>query len=234
MIRCIAIDDEPLALQLLMDNISKIPFLQLVASCDNALVANQIIQEQPVDLIFIDIQMPGLTGLEFVKSLVKKPMVIMVTAYKQYALDGFALDVLDYLVKPVSLDKFMKACNKAKDLFELKEQAKGNTTAKQDYMFVNVGYSLMKVVFADISYIEGLKDYIQIHLVNTSKAAIVRMSMKAVEELLPPFFKRIHKSYIVNLHQVSAIKKNALLVADAELPVSESHRHVIDELLRGE
>lgn len=115
MIKCIAIDDEPLALQLLVDNISKIPFLQLVASCDSAIEANQVLQEKEVDLIFIDIQMPGITGLQFIKSLVKKPMVIMVTAYKQYALDGFALDVIDYLVKPVGLDKFMKACIRLKN-----------------------------------------------------------------------------------------------------------------------
>lgn len=231
MIKCIAIDDEPLALQLLVDNISKIPFLQLVASCDSAIAANQVLQEKEVDLIFIDIQMPGITGLQFIKSLVKKPMVVMVTAYKQYALDGFALDVIDYLVKPVGLDKFMKACNKAKDLYGLKQNAADQKLLKAEYVFLNVGYSLMKIFFNDITHVEGLKDYIQVHLESTSKAAIVRMSMKNMEETLPANFKRIHKSFIVNLDKVISIKKNALLIGEQELPVSDSYKGIIDELL---
>ncbi|KLT64237.1 LytTR family DNA-binding domain-containing protein [Pedobacter sp. BMA] len=232
MIRCLAIDDEPLALQLLADNISSIPFLELVASCDDAFAANKIMQEQPIDLIFIDIQMPGITGLQFIQSLVNKPMVIIVTAYKQYALDGFALDVVDYLMKPVSLDRFMKACNKARDLFELKQPATQHHQPKQDYMFVNVGYSLMKVNFAEITYIEGLKDYIQIHTFTSPKAAIVRMSMKAMEEELPGNFERIHKSFIVNIEKITAIRKNAVFVGEKELPVSDSFKGVIERLIK--
>jgi len=232
MIKCLAIDDESLALQLLADNISRIPFLELAASCDDAFVANKIMQEQSIDLIFIDIQMPGITGLQFIQSLVKKPMVIIVTAYKQYALDGFALDVVDYLMKPVSLDRFMKACNKAKDLYELKLSAERGTLPKQDYMFVNVGYSLMKIQFNDIKYIEGLKDYIQIHLSTSTKAAVVRMSLKGIEEELPQNFERIHKSFIVNTEKITSIRKNAVFVDDKELPVSESYKDVIDKLIK--
>ena len=231
MIKCLAIDDEPLALQLLADNISRIPFLELVASCDDAFAANKIMQEQPIDLIFIDIQMPGITGLQFIQSLINKPMVIIVTAYKQYALDGFALDVVDYLMKPVSLDRFMKACNKANDLFELKQSATQQNVAKQNYMFVNVGYSLMKINFPEITYIEGLKDYIQIHISTSPKAAIVRMSMKAMEEELPAQFERIHKSFIVNIEKVTAIRKNAVFVGEKELPVSDSYKGVIEKLI---
>jgi two-component system LytT family response regulator len=232
MIKCLAIDDEPLALQLLADNISRIPFLELVASCDDAFVANKIMQEQSIDLIFIDIQMPGITGLQFIQSLVKKPMVIIVTAYKQYALDGFALDVVDYLMKPVSLDRFMKACNKAKDLYELKQSAAQSNLPKQDYMFVNVGYSLMKINFNEVTYVEGLKDYIQIHTSTSPKAAVVRMSMKNIEEELPAHFERIHKSFIVNLNKITAIRKNSLFVEDKELPVSDSYKQVIEKLLK--
>ncbi|MDQ0639175.1 two-component system LytT family response regulator [Pedobacter sp. W3I1] len=232
MIKCLAIDDEPLALQLLADNISRIPFLELVASCDDAFVANKIMQEQAIDLIFIDIQMPGITGLQFIQSLVKKPMVIIVTAYKQYALDGFALDVVDYLMKPVSLDRFMKACNKAKDLYELKQSAKQFNLPKQDYMFVNVGYSLMKINFNEILYVEGLKDYIQIHTATSPKAAVVRSSMKNIEEELPEHFERIHKSFIVNINKITAIRKNSLFVEDKELPVSDSYKQVIEKLIK--
>jgi two-component system LytT family response regulator len=232
MIKCLAIDDEPLALQLLADNISRIPFLELVASCDDAFVANKIMQEQSIYLIFIDIQMPGITGLQFIQCLVKKPMVIIVTAYKQYALDGFALDVVDYLMKPVSLDRFMKACNKAKDLYELKQSAAQSNLPKQDYMFVNVGYSLMKINFNEVTYVEGLKDYIQIHTSTSPKAAVVRMSMKNIEEELPAHFERIHKSFIVNMNKITAIRKNSLFVEDKELPVSDSYKQVIEKLLK--
>ncbi|WP_316843577.1 LytTR family DNA-binding domain-containing protein [Pedobacter psychrodurus] len=232
MIKCLAIDDEPLALQLLADNISRIPFLELVDSCDDAFAANKIMQEQSIDLIFIDIQMPGITGLQFIQSLVKKPMVIIVTAYKQYALEGFALDVVDYLMKPVSLDRFMKACNKAKDLYELKQSASQSHLPKQDYMFVNIGYSLMKISFNEITYLEGLKDYIQIHTSTSPKAAVVRSSMKNMEEELPGYFERIHKSFIVNIHKITAIRKNVLFIADKELPVSDSYKQVVEKLLK--
>jgi two-component system, LytTR family, response regulator len=232
MIKCLAIDDEPLALQLLADNISRIPFLELVASCDDAFAANKIMQEQSINLIFIDIQMPGITGLQFIQSLVKKPMVIIVTAYKQYALDGFTLDVVDYLMKPVSLDRFMKACNKAKDFYELKQSAEHNNLPKQDYIFVNVGYSLMKINYNEITYIEGLKDYIQIHTSTSPKAAVVRMSMKSVEEHLPAYFERIHKSFIININKITSIKKNALFIAEKELPVSYSYKQVIEKLIK--
>jgi len=232
MIKCLAIDDEPLALQLLADNISRIPFLELVDSADDAFAANVIMQEKPVDLIFVDIQMPGITGLQFIQSLVKKPMVIIVTAYKQYALDGFALDVVDYLMKPVSLDRFMKACNKARELYELKQSAEQGSLSNHDYMFVNVGYSLMKINFAEITYIEGLKDYIQIHRSTSPKAVIVRMSMKDIENNLPANFHRIHRSYIVNTSKITAIRKNSVFIDDKELPVSDSFKSVINKLLR--
>lgn len=225
MIRCIAIDDEPLALDLLEDNISKVPYLQLVAKCDNALEAMQVLQQKNVDLIFLDIQMPGLTGLQFIQSMTtQKPMFIFVTAYEKYALEGFNLDVIDYLVKPVSLDRFVKACNKALEYHQLKSKNKETDTGSADYIFVNVDYSLLKVVFTDIMWIEGLKDYIKIHLRSTSKPVVTRMSMKSIEELLPSAkFVRIHKSYIISIAFVTAVRKNTVFIGANEIPVSDSY-----------
>jgi two-component system LytT family response regulator len=235
MLNCIAIDDEPLALQLLADNISKVPYLNLVASCGDAFEATRVLQDNAVDLMFVDIQMPGLTGLQFIESLAKKPMVILITAYKQYALEGYGLDVVDYLVKPVALDRFIKACNKAQELHLLKTAGtRSPNSPAPEYMFVNIGYSLLKVIFADIEWIEGLKDYLQIHLKSTPKPVIVRMSFKAIEEQLPPTaFVRIHKSYIVSVNSITAIRKSSVFVREHEFPVGETYREVIDKLAKG-
>jgi len=228
MLRCIAVDDEPLALELLEDNISKVPYLQLVAKCSNAMEAMKVLQQQPADLIFLDIQMPGLTGLQFIQSMTEKPMIILITAYEKYALEGFNLDVTDYLVKPVSLDRFVKACNKAKELYELKNPTNKEVVSNPDYFFVNVDYSLLKVNFNDIKYIEGLKDYIKIHLKSTPRAIITRMAMKAIEEELPVAkFLRIHKSYIVSLEHITAIRKNSVFIDEMELPVGENFRAAV-------
>ena len=232
MIQCLAIDDEPLALELLEDNISKLPYLQLVAACDNAMEAMKIMQQQTIDLIFLDIQMPGLTGLQFIQSMTVKPMIILITAYEKYALEGFNLDVTDYLVKPVSLDRFIKACNKAQQLFELRTQQRNTaTTGNAGYFFVNVEYSLVKITNADIVYIEGLKDYIKIHLKCTQSPVITRMPMKTIEEQLPPAeFIRIHKSYIVSISFITAIRKSSVFIDTLELPVSDNYREVVVNL----
>ena len=197
MLRCIAVDDEPLALDLLEDNIRQIPYLQMEAKCKNAIEAVEILRRENIDLVFLDIQMPGLTGLQLIQSLSVKPMIILITAYDQYALEGFNLDVVDYLVKPVSFERFLKACNKAWEFFKLKNQALKSGDSEADYFFVNAEYSLVKVVMDDIIMIEGLKDYVKIHLVN-NKPLIIRISMKSIEEKLSSKkFIRIHKSYII-------------------------------------
>lgn len=232
MLRCIAVDDEPLALELLEDNISNLPYLQLVAKCSNAREAIKVMQEQPIDLIFLDIQMPGLTGLQFIQSLNIRPMIILVTAYEKFALEGFNLDVVDYLVKPVALDRFVKACNKALELFQLKNSGKeNNNEPSPDYFFVNVDYSLLKVSYPDIKYIEGLKDYLKIHLKSSSKPIITRMTMKAIEDQLPTSqFIRIHKSYIVSISFITAIRKNSVFIEQLELPVSETYQDALLKL----
>jgi len=234
MIRCIAVDDEPLALELLEDNISKVPFLQLIAKCNNAYEAMDVLGQQPVDLIFLDIQMPGLTGTQFIQSMTQKPMIILITAYDNYALEGFNLDVIDYLVKPVSLERFVKACNKARELHQLKTGSSASALdSAQEYFFVNVDYSLLKVMFADIMWIEGLKDYVKIHLKSSSKPIITRISMKSIEEQLPASkFLRVHKSFIVSKDHITSIRKTSLFIGPMEITVSDTYRNVLATLLK--
>jgi DNA-binding LytR/AlgR family response regulator len=233
MLRCIAIDDEELALELLEDNIRKVPYLQLVASCSNPLEAIRVLQEQPVDLVFLDIQMPGLSGLQFIQSSPAPCMFILITAYEKYALEGFNLNVVDYLVKPVELDRFIKACNKARELHQLRSGSKtGAETPAAGYLFVNADYSLLKIQKSDIRWIEGWKDYIKIYLGSTAKPVITRMSIKAIEEQLPPSeFIRIHKSYIVSIHAVTQVRKNSVFIDKLELPISENYRDRFFQLI---
>lgn len=232
MLKCIAIDDEPLALELLEDNISKVPYLKLVGAYNNPLEAMRALQEQSIDLVFLDIQMPGITGLQFIQSISQKPMFILITAYEKYALDGFNLDVVDYLVKPVALERFMKACNKAHELYQLRTKQKDSSEAAPEYFFINVDYSLLKIIFKDIMYVEGLKDYIKIHLKSTSKPVVARMSMKSIEEQLPEsMFIRVQKSYIVSKEYVTAIRKNSVFIGNIEIPVGDNYRDALASLI---
>lgn len=227
--KCIAVDDEPLALALLQDNISQVPTLELVASCSTAMEALVVLNKQEVDLIFLDIQMPGLTGLQLLQSLSVRPMVILITAYEKYALEGFNLDVIDYLVKPVPFERFLKACNKAIDFYRLKKNVPSESNPLPDYFFVNAEYGLVKIVFSEIRLIEGLKDYLKIHL-GDNKPLIIRMSMKSIEEKLPQGkFFRIHKSYIISLSQITSIRRNSVFLGDLELPLSDLYK---DDLMR--
>jgi two-component system LytT family response regulator len=233
MLRCIAIDDEELALELLEDNIRKVPFLELVATCSNPLEAIKVMQEESIDLVFLDIQMPGLTGLQFIQSSLQNSMFILVTAYEKYALESYNLNVVDYLVKPVELNRFIKACNKALELHKLKNKPADQQEPTQDYFFVNVDYSLLKIMYSDIIWIEGLKDYVKIHLKSTDKPIIARLSMKSLEEELPPsVFLRIHKSYIVSKSFVTAIRKNSVFIKDLELPIGENYKEAIESFVK--
>lgn len=234
MMKCIAIDDEPLALRLLDDNISKVPYLQPIASCRNAFEAMKVLQDNTIDLIFIDIQMPGLTGLEFVASLQSPPLVILITAYKDYALESYNLSVVDYLVKPVTLERFIKACNKARELHELKmNKAQNVTSSPPDYFFLNADYSQVKIMFNDIIYMEGVRDYVKIHLRSSSKPLLFRTSLKALEPELPPAkFIRIHKSYIIAIESITAIRKTTMFIRDVELPIGETFREAVEKLIK--
>jgi DNA-binding LytR/AlgR family response regulator len=232
MIRCLAIDDEPLALKLLADYISKIPYLMLIDSCDDVFAAMNVLQNQEINLIFIDIQMPGLTGLQFIQSLSSKPMAIIVTAYKQYALEGYSLDVVDYLLKPVPFERFLKACNKAQELFLLKNKS-ASSGGKPEYMFVNAGYRMVKVLFDDIVYIEGLRDYIRIHVKSKPGQIVVRSGLKSIKEKLPASsFLQIHKSFIVSINCITAIRKNSLFIDDLELFIGDSYKDETQRILK--
>ena len=232
MIRCLAVDDEPLALELLEDNIRQVPFLQLTGKCSSALDALKFLQEHTVDLIFLDIQMPGLTGLQFIRSLAQKPMIILITAYEKFALEGFELDVVDYLVKPVSLDRFIKACNRVSELFNLRAKQSSTPGLAPEYFFVNADYSLLKVEFNDILWIEGLKDYVKINLRSSSKPIVTRMSMKALEDQLPSTkFIRIHKSYIISVSAITSVRKSSVFIGAEELPIGDNYKEALNQII---
>jgi DNA-binding LytR/AlgR family response regulator len=236
-IRCIAIDDEPLALELLEDNIRQVPYLELMAGFNRSMEALQYLQQHEIDLVFLDIQMPGLTGLQFIQSLSRKPMFILVTAYEKFALEGFNLDVVDYLVKPVSMDRFVKACNKAMELHRLKlagsPGGQASPPQEQSYFFVPADYKMVKVEWADVLYIEGLKDYLKIHLRSQKSPLVTRMSMKSMEEQFPPAdFLRIHKSYIVSKKAITAVKKSSVFIDTLELPIGDLYKQEVMGFVR--
>ncbi|SFE00788.1 two component transcriptional regulator, LytTR family [Chitinophaga sp. CF118] len=227
MIRCIAIDDEQLVRDLLEDNIRQLPFLQLIGTYKNALEAYEVLQQEQVDLIFLDIQMPRLNGLQFLQSLQRPPLVILVTAYEQYALEGFNLHVVDYLLKPFSFERFVKACNRANELFRLQH----GQPDVQDF-FVNVEYTQVKIVVADIEYIEGLKDYIKIHLSSSPQPILTRMTIKAIEEKLPSAaFIRTHKSFLVAVRKITTVKRDLVCIGIKEIPVSEFYKENVTRII---
>jgi DNA-binding LytR/AlgR family response regulator len=230
MIRCIAVDDEKLVLDLLVDNIRQVPFLQLVKACRNAMEAIEVLSAEKIDLIFLDIQMPKLGGLQLIQTLQHPPMIILVTAYESYALEGYNLNVVDYLLKPVSFERFLKACNKAKELFS--HARPDHLTPPPDHLnppphhlFVNVEYTLVRISLADILFIEGLKDYLKIHLASSPKPTLTKMSLKAMEEKLPAAkFIRVHKSFIIGIDKVTIIKRDLVCIGDQEIPVSDFYK----------
>jgi DNA-binding LytR/AlgR family response regulator len=223
MMKCIAVDDESLALDLLEDNIRKVPFLTLVKRCKNAFEAHEVVMKENIDLMFLDIQMPGISGVQFLQSISKPPLVIFITAYEQFALQGFNLDVVDYLLKPVSFDRFLKAANKAHEVFTLKNAAPSVTS--NEYLFVNSEYNLVKINIRDIVYIEGLKDYIKIFISNATRPIITRLSMKSIEEKLPSDrFVRVHKSFIIAIDKIISIRKGKISINNVHVPISEHYK----------
>jgi two-component system, LytTR family, response regulator len=229
-LRCLAIDDEPLALELLEDNIRQIPFLELVGSCHNAFEVTEILHNEQVDLIFLDIQMAGMTGIQFLKSIqTTPPLVIFVTAYEQYAITGFELNVVDYLLKPVAFERFLKAANKAFDVFKL-HQIATQPAPTATHFFVNANYSLVKVKFGEITYIEGLKDYVKIYVTSADRPVITRMTLKGIELKLPTGqFMRVHKSYIVSIDKVLSVRNLKITIGETIVPIGEQY---IDDFLK--
>lgn len=231
--RCIVVDDEPLVRELLEDNIGQVPFLQLVRSCKSALEALGTLQQEQIDVIFLDIQMPRLNGLQFLQSLDHPPLVIIVSAYEKYAVEGFNLQVADYILKPFSFDRFLKACNRAAELFRMKNPAISSEPVKNYDFFVNVEYSHVRIVAAEIDYIESLKDYIKIYLSSNAKPVVTRMSLKTIEAKLPAgTFIRTHKSFLVAISKITTIKRDFVCIGTTEIPVSETFRENINRVLK--
>jgi len=233
MIRCLVIDDERFARELIEDNIRLIPFLDLVASCKNTDEAMKVMAVEQIDLVFLDIQMPGLSGIHWLKAgLINAPMVVMITAYENYALDGFNLNVLDYVVKPVAFDRFLKAATKAMELYLLKNKQVTQLPAEPSALFVNSDYSLVRINMDQITYVEGLKDYIKIYQLNIERPIIPRLTLHYMEGKLPSArFLRVHRSYIVTLDKIISVKKNRLYLPGADIPFTDNYRAQLMEYI---
>lgn len=228
---CLLVDDERPALQLLEDNVRQIPYLNIVASLRTPMQVLEVLAEKQIDLLFLDIQMPGISGLELLKSIENPPMVILVTAYAEHALDGFDLSVVDYLVKPVAFSRFLKAVEKARTLYRTRQPHQKAFLAEEDHFFVNSNYSLVKVKLSDITHIEGLKDYVKIHVAEGSPV-VTRMGLKAVEEHLNSGrFMRVHRSYIISIDKIQSIQKTQLVIAGVEIPIGEAYRQALQHFI---
>lgn len=232
-LRCIIIDDEPVARRLLKEYIEDIPFLELAGEAENPLKAQVILDRESIDLVLLDINMPKVTGIEFLQSSRSLPMVIMTTAYVEYALDGFTLDVLDYLVKPFSFSRFLKACNKAKEYDQMKTQAKNNVGIDGNHFFVKCNGRIEKVLYDDLLYVEAALNYVILH--TTNNKMIVYLTIKGIIEHLPgTLFIKVHKSFIVNKHKISSIEGNTIHIGKIEIPISQNyHEDVMKGLLGG-
>lgn len=235
MMKCLAIDDEAIARRMLEDSIRQIPFLEWAGSCKNAFEAMDVLQQKPIDLIFLDIQMPGMLGTQFLKTLTQKPMVIFVTAYPNYAVESYDLDVVDYLMKPVGIERFARAAQKAWQLHQQKQAVLPVPAAADtppESFFVHVEYALVRVTVRDITHIEGMKDYAKIYLSTSKKPILTKSTLKALEEKLPQHgFMRVHKSYIVQLGKVEAIRNRELKIGEYNIPVGEAHLEAVMQAL---
>lgn len=231
MIKVLAIDDEPLALQQLVAYIGKVPFLHLASQCQSALEAMEILNRETVDAIFCDINMPDLSGMEFVKSLTVPPLVVFTTAYSEYAVEGFKVDAVDYLLKPFGLQDFMRAANRLKERLEIKGKTL-ETVETGDDIFVKTDYRVVKVAIQDIRYVEGMSEYLKLHLESQPKPIVTLLAMKALEERLPQNFMRIHRSYIVNLDKIKEVNKNRVILdADTYLPIGDSYKEAFNRYI---
>lgn len=228
-LKCIAVDDEPLALKLVETFIGQTPFLELISSCDNAVEAMSVIRDKQPDLVFLDINMPNLSGMELARLLQEQPgvlpKIIFTTAYNHYAIEGYRVNAVDYLLKPFSYEEFLRAANKVLQIAEeaSNDHVPGNND--DDFIFLKVEYQWVKVNLKDILYIDSLKDYVKVHLENTDKALMSLISLKALEEKLPSSkFMRMNRSFIVSLEKISAISKNSIFINKTEITVGEQYK----------
>ena len=239
MIRCLAIDDEPLALQQITAYIGKVPFLELAAQCQSALEAQQFLQQDTVDAIFCDINMPDLNGMDFIKTLTAPPLVVFTTAYAEYAIEGFKVNAVDYLLKPFGLQDFQRAANRIKERLELSDKLSSlnaqHSTLNQendDVVFLKTEYRIVKVSISDIRYVEAMSEYLKVFLESESKPIITLLSMKKMEERLPSYFMRIHRSYIINLTKIQEVNKNRVIMdSDTYLPIGDMYKETFQQYL---
>jgi DNA-binding LytR/AlgR family response regulator len=232
-VKCIIIDDEPLAVSLIETHVAKFPNLEVIATCSNAMEGFEILKLKPVDLIFLDIQMPLLTGIEFLKSLSNPPKVIFVTAYREYAIESYELEVVDYLLKPISFDRFFKAINKYFKSVESNYKPETVISEKKqnsDFIYVNVNKKNHKILFSEIIYTESLKDYIQVHTNDTS--ILTKYKISDFEQKLPKNFLRTHRSYIVNIDKITAFTAHDVEIGTIEIPIGVSYKKKVHNTLK--
>ena len=227
MIRCIAIDDEPLALRQIADYIARTPFLELSGKFESAIKAQAHLEHNMVDLMFVDINMPDLNGIDFVKSLENPPKIVFITAYSEYALDGFRVNAIDYLLKPISYSDFLKSANKSRNLIDAVQPREEKESGETEYLFVKSDYKMVRISLKDIVYIEGMREYVRIHISNT-KSIMPLISLRAIEEKLPSDkFMRVHRSYIVNLEKIISFDHSRIAFENKVLvPVSEQYKEI--------
>jgi len=240
-IRCLAIDDEPLALLQIVTYISKVSFLELAAQCHSAIEAREFLEQNTVDAIFCDINMPDLNGMDFVKSLTVPPLIVFTTAYSEYAVEGFRVNAVDYLLKPFGLQEFQRAAGRLKERFDSASAINAASAAvsssdapavTDDNIFLKTDYRIVKVSISDIRYIEAMSEYLKVWLVSEPKPIITLLSMKKMEESLPSAFMRIHRSYIINLSRIKEVSKNRIIMDDkTDLPIGDNYKDTLQDYL---
>lgn len=232
MIKCLAIDDEPLSLQQIASYIQRVPFLELIEACPSAARAQAVMEQNPIDVLFIDINMPDLNGMDFVKQLDFPPMVVFTTAYSEYAVEGFKVNAVDYLLKPFGFDEFKAAAIKVKERMEMGAAKQPSIALEEtdNTLFLKSDYRLVKINPTDVRYIEGMSEYLRIYVDGQAKPIIVLMSMKKMEENLPSFFIRIHRSYIININRIQEINKGRVgMGGDVFLPIGELYKDALND-----
>ena len=232
MIRCLAIDDEPLALEQIVAYINKVPFLELAAKCQSALEARTYLESDTVDAIFCDINMPDLNGMDFVKSLAVPPLIVFTTAYSEYAVEGFKVNAVDYLLKPFGLQDLQRAANRIKDRLTESVAAAKPATDSDDSLFLKTDYRIVKVSIPDIRYVVAMSEYLKVWIEGEPKPIITLLSMKKMQEHLPNNFMRIHRSYIINLNKIQEVNKNRVIMdSDTYLPIGDLYKDAFQAYL---
>ncbi len=229
-INCLIVDDEPPALHLIEGYVNKTPFLELKGKCSNAFEAMEAMNSNSIDLLFLDIQMPDLNGIEFSRTLTNGPKIILTTAFEKYALEGFRIDALDYLLKPFNYEEFLKAANKAKEWFRTKLNPEQKTET-DSFLYVKSEYKQIKIDLNKVLFFEGLKDYVKIHLEDAEKPVLSLISLKSLEEQLPSKFMRVHRSFIINLEKIDAIERTQLIIGKNHIKIADQHKNEFMEYL---